>query len=315
MSTIIYHCYGGSHSSVTAAGIHLGLLPRERIARAGELLQVPHFDRCEIITHGHFRFIGRDQNGNEIFVLGKRTAGPDITILLHKIAELFARGKKIHPVDTTKPINLLMVVGGFFSRGLKMVSLGRPLVLLGTRLAYPSLVRLVENVQENLQKPTLIPENATSPERSALFYICPEKDPLVLLTAVLHLQPGLSRDDLLESFFLLKPKCSGRMGTVHFFGRADGYEVYLLGAGREPEITARILREVRALIGIPRDSLMVVGVNKGPASLRIASKLFLLLGRVKMLRIFAKVILADLLEHCRRERYRIRLSLKEGILD
>jgi hypothetical protein len=28
---IIYHCYGGTHSSVIAAAIHLGLLPEDRV--------------------------------------------------------------------------------------------------------------------------------------------------------------------------------------------------------------------------------------------------------------------------------------------
>ncbi|HPZ72110.1 MAG TPA: DUF3189 family protein, partial [Peptococcaceae bacterium] len=31
---IIYNCYGGAHSSVTAAALHLGLLPEARPATA-----------------------------------------------------------------------------------------------------------------------------------------------------------------------------------------------------------------------------------------------------------------------------------------
>ena len=59
MAKIVFHCYGGSHSSVTAAGIYLGMLPGERTASAAELLGVPHYDRYEAVIHGRFRFIGR----------------------------------------------------------------------------------------------------------------------------------------------------------------------------------------------------------------------------------------------------------------
>ncbi|MEG3068137.1 MAG: DUF3189 family protein [Syntrophaceticus schinkii] len=116
MAKIIYHCYGGSHSSVTAAGIHLGILPRKRVANTAELLGVPYYDEYQPVTHGRLRFIGRDVLGNEVFVLGKRTAGPDTTIFLHNIAELFDCGEEIYPVDTTFPVNPLMVIGGFLSR-------------------------------------------------------------------------------------------------------------------------------------------------------------------------------------------------------
>jgi len=41
---VIYHCYGGAHSSVTAANIHLGLLPRERTPGYRELISQKLFD-------------------------------------------------------------------------------------------------------------------------------------------------------------------------------------------------------------------------------------------------------------------------------
>jgi len=315
MAKIVYHCYGGSHSSVTAAGIHLGFLPRERTARAEELLQVPHFDRYEVITHGHYRFIGRDQDGNEIFVLGKRTAGPNVSVLLRKITKLFGQEGKIYPVDTTEPINPLMVVGGFLSRGLNLVAIGRPLVLLGTRFAYPFLRCLVENVEKGLSELSIACEdNLVCSERRALFYICPENDPLPLVVAALHLEPGLAEDDLLNIF--LNPGFSGSIGDIYFIGKADNYELYLLGAGRESGITAHILRELRTLIGISGVSLVVAEVNNTLSrGYKAIVKLIVSLGRVKIFRNCAKAVLAGLLDYCRQERYRIRLCLKEGILD
>ena len=42
---IIYHCYGGSHSSVIAAALHLGLLAKDRIPNETELMAIPYFDK------------------------------------------------------------------------------------------------------------------------------------------------------------------------------------------------------------------------------------------------------------------------------
>lgn len=318
MARIIYHCYGGSHSSVTAAGIHLGLLPRERTARADELLKVPHFDRRESITHGHFRFIGRDRSGNEIFVLGKRRAGRDLSVHLYRVAKIFGCENRICLVDTTKPINLLMIVGGFLSRGLRAASLGRPLVLLGTRLAYSYLLRLVEKVQEDIregQATAVNGEEVSLPQRRALFYICPEKDPLAVLTAMLHLQPGLPEDVLLDRFFLLKSQFTGKLGEVYFVGKTAGYDVYLLGAGREPQILSRIMREMRNLIEIPQNYLMIAESSGTPVFLRLTSRLFLLPGMFRMLRLLTRAILSLSLDYCLRESLRIKLAIKEGILD
>jgi xylulokinase len=40
---IIYHCYGGSHSSVLAAAIHTGRLNPERLPTGEELMALPYF--------------------------------------------------------------------------------------------------------------------------------------------------------------------------------------------------------------------------------------------------------------------------------
>ena len=44
---IIYRCYGGTHSSVMAASIHLELLPGDRKPAGKELLALPYFDRIQ----------------------------------------------------------------------------------------------------------------------------------------------------------------------------------------------------------------------------------------------------------------------------
>ncbi|MGB9791276.1 MAG: DUF3189 family protein, partial [Thermacetogeniaceae bacterium] len=124
---VIYHCYGGSHSSVTAAGIHLGLLPRERVASAEELLKLPHFDAAEKIVHGHFRYMGKSGSEIEVYALGKKTLGSGVSVLLEKLARI--AGCQVYAVDTTGLVNPLMIVGGVLSRRLRLVAIGRPLVV------------------------------------------------------------------------------------------------------------------------------------------------------------------------------------------
>lgn len=72
---IIYNCYGGAHSSVTAAALHLGLLPEARPATAKELLSLPYYDAQVGKDHGRIRFMGFDEWGNEVYVVGKKNLG------------------------------------------------------------------------------------------------------------------------------------------------------------------------------------------------------------------------------------------------
>jgi hypothetical protein len=46
-----------------------------------------------------------------------------------------------------KQVNLPMKLGGFMSRRLGMVKLGRPIVVAGTRLAFPAIKDLVNKVK------------------------------------------------------------------------------------------------------------------------------------------------------------------------
>jgi hypothetical protein len=313
MAKIIYHCYGGAHSSVTAAGIHLGLLPRDRTASNYELLKVPHFDQFEAVIHGRFRFIGRDRYGNEVYALGKRTAGPNVNDLLERIAQLFACEEEICPVDTTFPINPLMVIGGYLSRGLHMVSLGRPIVIYGTQIAYPFLVDIACNVVKSFQgNPMPIRCPSIKKVRRLVLYVCQENDLLTMLLAGRHLYPDLGERELLnwvtDLFF------SGKIGSLLYLGEADGYELYLVGAGREPDIVAEVLKEMRSLLEIPQVYLCIVQHQISPS--------FLLLSLSKLrkyinegLSQLGKMQLKKYMKRITHVSYNIKLSILEGILD
>ena len=247
--------------------------------------------------------------------MGKRTAGPDTTIFLHKIAELFNCGKEIRPVDTTFPINPLMVIGGFLSRGLNLVSLGRPIVLYGTQIAYPFLVKIAEDVLQAVKKePALHRCLPSFAEYRVLFYICPENDLLSLLLAGLHLNPEIKDQDLVK--WVTELDFSGKIGAIQRLGITDNYELYLVGAGREPEIMARILRETRILMEIPQVCLCIVQ-SQQPSSLllkcvrKIQNYFLSKTGAYRLI----KIGLHNIIKKSRQEVYTIKTSLREGILD
>lgn len=252
---MIYHCFGGSHSSVTCAGIHLGILPRDRIPVASEFMQVPHFDCYEKITHGHFRFIGCTLGGEQIYVLGKRTLGPRITHLLSRVAAVFEASDRIYPVDTSRLINLVMIIGGFLSRAIGLVTIGRPIAIFGTQLAYTKYLRLVGGVEENI-----LPRDQDGKQqpvrRRVVFYLCGSREDS--LTAAFHIFPGADHKE--ASKWVRQLSFTGSIGEVYLAGRADGCHIYLVGARGGIEIVGRMLRELRILLEVPLESWFVVEV-------------------------------------------------------
>lgn len=141
---IIYHCFGGSHSSVTAAAVHLGLLGKNRIPSDEELMAIPYFDKTVNGDFGHIRFMGVDEYNNRIYVLGKKALGDRCNNTLIGIGRVLGSSEKVLPVNTMTSVNWLMKLGGFSSRRLGIVWPGRNLVSYGTRKAFFDLVNLVE---------------------------------------------------------------------------------------------------------------------------------------------------------------------------
>jgi hypothetical protein len=146
---IIYHCYGGAHSSVTAAAIHLGQLNRTPPS-AQELMSLTLFDRQTKEGHGQLHFFGFDARGNQIYSVGARNVGATLEKILKNLASLLNLEDDLIFVDTLHCVNIKMRVGGYLSRRLGLISLGRPLVLQGTRDAYPSLLQLVNKVKNEV---------------------------------------------------------------------------------------------------------------------------------------------------------------------
>ncbi len=141
---IVYHCYGGAHASPTAAAIHLGLFPSNRWPRFSDFKKIPHFDRITWNEHGQLIKAGVDASGNEIFILGCRNSPQLIIDLIREFSKLTGGNPdEYYFVNCLQRFNLFMVTGGYTSRGLGLVKLGRPIVTFGTMISYPILAAIV----------------------------------------------------------------------------------------------------------------------------------------------------------------------------
>ncbi|MDD3365067.1 MAG: DUF3189 family protein [Syntrophomonas sp.] len=141
---IIYHCFGGSHSSVTAAALHLGLLNKTRPPTRRQLMEIPYFDKTSDADFGSIRYMGTDEFGHDVYVLGKKSMGNRYSAILMGVAEILGSQDQLMVVNCMDRVNWSMKIGGFTSRRLRLVLLGRPVVTWGTQKAFSQLVNLVE---------------------------------------------------------------------------------------------------------------------------------------------------------------------------
>ncbi|WP_123054437.1 DUF3189 family protein [Clostridium sp. JN-1] len=149
---VIYHDVGGAHSTVAAANIHIGKLPMDRVPDTKELISLPTFDKITKDELGHLIYIGKDEFNTKVYTLGRKYA-PNIVIpAIQDMCSICNKdSKELLIIDTKPTVNFLMNVGGFTSRKLHLVSIGRPIVLKGTQQAYMDIVKLVQGVKSTLK--------------------------------------------------------------------------------------------------------------------------------------------------------------------
>lgn len=144
----VYYDYGGSHSSVLAANIHANNISKS-IPTNEVLDDLPLFDKTEPEDFGHMKYIGQDENNNEVYLLG--TKHSDFTSAIEGIASLMGLSNEFIFVGTMPYVNNILRTGGFISRGLSIPFIGRPFVYRGAKDAFPALVSLVDRVKlENI---------------------------------------------------------------------------------------------------------------------------------------------------------------------
>jgi hypothetical protein len=150
---IVYHCYGGAHASTTAAAIHLGIIPKDRLPHFSDFQRIPYFDRTTSIQHGKLIKVGDDADGNEVFVLGRRNSPRLVIHLITEFLRLNGEDPKDYLfVSCVQLFNPFMVTGGFSSRAMGWVKIGRPMVTFGTIISFPFLVTIVRRTLQSIAR-------------------------------------------------------------------------------------------------------------------------------------------------------------------
>lgn len=149
---IIYSCYGGAHTSIVAAAIHIGLLPLDTIPSVEKVAAIPYYDMTESKDIGRPIFMGLDEDQNEIYVMGMGSYRKESAELVYQFANEVYGGcnGRVLIVNSIALINLPIRIGGFLSRKLKLVSIGKPITIYGIQAKYESFVKLVNNVKETI---------------------------------------------------------------------------------------------------------------------------------------------------------------------
>jgi len=145
---VVYHDIGGTHSSAVAANLHVNKLPKDVVPDKEVILSLPTFDKIEKNDWGHLIYIGEDELGFKVYTVC-RQRNPELVVssITDTYRILNGSCKGLYLISTSPLVNPLMGIGGFSSRVLHLVSLGRPIVTYGTLKAYKNIVRFVNSVK------------------------------------------------------------------------------------------------------------------------------------------------------------------------
>ncbi len=163
---IIYHCYGSAHTSVIASAIHLGLLPANRVPTSQEILTLPYYDQINNEQIGNPYYIGKDEFNSRVYILGLANNKDVVIRSIFSLLKIYGiPSRQLLMVDSLVEIHYLTRIGGFLSRRLGLVKLGRPLTVKGIQSGYFPFVRLVNEVKKKLK------DNAREKEKFKLHQI------------------------------------------------------------------------------------------------------------------------------------------------
>ncbi|MDQ0256312.1 hypothetical protein J2S74_003732 [Evansella vedderi] len=161
----IYNDYGGTHTTALAAAYHLNQLPQsERKLTKEEILDVEYFNKLTNKDFGKLIFHGTDEDGHSVYSIGRKRnklVVPALKELALLLDDKFHFNEKIILSNTSPTVPIAMSIGGFFSRGLKIDSIGVPLLVKGAQQCCDNIYRLVQNTKkigrgENGEKVTVL---------------------------------------------------------------------------------------------------------------------------------------------------------------
>ncbi|HBL51526.1 MAG TPA: hypothetical protein DDZ65_14945, partial [Firmicutes bacterium] len=113
--------------------------------------KLPLFDVSEASDLGVPKFVGCDTEGCEIYIVGLDGCRVQAQSAIESLAAILAvPSREFLIVETLGAIGWLAKFGGFLSRQLHFVKIGRPIVAHGIIRSYDLLCELVESVKKEL---------------------------------------------------------------------------------------------------------------------------------------------------------------------
>ncbi|HHY75150.1 MAG TPA: DUF3189 family protein [Firmicutes bacterium] len=128
---VIYACYAGTHTSILAACIHLGLFKD-----GCDVCDLPFFDKRNVMDIGVPVLLGKDEHGAEVYALGTGWLSAPLEQAVCDLVELAYPRVRLCICSVRGFLDLQARLGGFASRRFRLVFPGR-------RLVASSLVRKV----------------------------------------------------------------------------------------------------------------------------------------------------------------------------
>ncbi|MCK9267893.1 MAG: DUF3189 family protein [Alkaliphilus sp.] len=147
---IIYSCYGGAHSSIVASAIHVGYLPIDRVPTGEEILNIPYYDRSPKENRGIPIYMGTDTELRKVYALGLGPYRTEYTKIAYNFAfQLAGKNKEdIRIINVVPLLSFSVKLGGFISRRIGLIKLGRPLTISGILKRYDLFIKLVKDVKK-----------------------------------------------------------------------------------------------------------------------------------------------------------------------
>lgn len=153
----IYNDFGGTHTTSLAAALHLQIIKPESFPFSKEeILAVPYFNKLTKQDLGKLIFHGKDQNGNPVYTIGRKSQDlvvPSLESLGLMLFEHFKIEDRLIFSNTSPTVPKIMSIGGFFSKGLKVDFIGVPLLIKGANQCINEIYKLVENTKQMANTP------------------------------------------------------------------------------------------------------------------------------------------------------------------
>lgn len=123
------------------------------MATRQEILAAPRFDMSTNADIGRLIYMGQDTLGYEVYILGLGAGHRHIKYAVDAALRLAGVPKSEYRLVNCLPcVNLATRLGGFTSRSLGIVKLGRPLVAWGVARSYRNYLHIVQKVRSSLNQ-------------------------------------------------------------------------------------------------------------------------------------------------------------------